>query len=358
MSDASNTPPGQDQFGSPQGQEKVAARILRRWRQLSGGKQVRDHERRTLIACSGGADSVCLVRALAKYPSSCIVAYIQHDIRAVDVTSEEVDFVAELAHRLEMGFETMQIAVTGFDGNLEANARRLRYESLKQIAKKNNCRYIATGHHADDQLETLLMNLIRGSGPSGMAAMAESRPLSADIDLIRPLLGISREQIEIYLKNLNQPWCQDQTNEDQEYLRNRIRHSVIPELRAIEPDISLRAVSWTQDINGFQNLLTRDVEELFDRGTLNGQTWSLSRAQLRVAEPVVLGSLLHFYFRTIHGPENADSITRRSIESWVQAVKSQSTDPSEHRVGPIVSHITSKTVSLDRAGLSGEREVS
>lgn len=325
------------------------ARILRRWRQLSGGRHTRDPDRKTLVACSGGADSVALAIALAQIPSSCVLAHIQHDMRTPEQAEHDRAYVEALAKRLGVDCAFGFAAVSEEPGNLEANAREARYQELTRIADEHACPYIATGHHADDQLETLLMHLMRGSGTRGMSGMRPTTPL-ANKTLLRPLLDIPRNEIETMLRELDIAWCHDQTNDDPAYVRNRIRQDLLPLLRRLDPEIARHASQWSQDLVAMQEVMDERVEAtLMEPCTITDSQWRWSRELLQAHPDIMLGYLPGLYCLRVLDNEGADRITRRAIDSWIRSVKSDSNNPTEHRIGPIVAHIRAHEVRFTPA---------
>lgn len=322
------------------------ARILRRWRQLTGGRQTRDSQRRTLVACSAGADSVALAAALSTTPGSCVIAHICHDIRSPDQTHADQTFVESLAQQLGVAFVHKLVHVAAQPGNLEANARSARYKALEELASNNDCPFIATGHHANDQLETLIMHLMRGSGTRAMGAMLPERQLGIQ-RLIRPMLEITRAEIESMLREHDISWREDETNDEIQFLRNRIRHELVPTMSSIDPQIASHASAWASDLVAMQSLIDMQVNtqliSIAQRGELS---WTWDRDALRTQPDLLLGYLpIRFCSHALRNT-GADQITRRAIEAWVRSVKSDSTDPSTHQIGPILSKVSARCVSF------------
>ena len=147
---------------------------------------------------------------------------------------EDEQFVVELCRRLSVTCEVGRVAVDRLaaesgDG-IEAAARTARYHFLEQTAGRLGARFVATAHTADDQAETILHRIVRGTGIRGLSGMARVRPLG-HATLIRPLLGVRRAELQAYLDALGQPYRHDQSNADLRFTRNRIRHQTMPQLR-------------------------------------------------------------------------------------------------------------------------------
>jgi tRNA(Ile)-lysidine synthase len=195
------------------------------------------HEVTVLLAVSGGADSVALACALESLRGPAlgrlIVAHFNHRLRGEEADADE-RFVVDLARRLGLACEVWRErvdtqAITDGDG-LEAAARTVRYAFLQAAAERLGARYVATAHTADDQAETVLHHVIRGTGLAGLAGIPRARLLGPAVTLIRPLLAIRREDALNYLAELNQPFRNDGTNAQTRFTRNRLRHELLPKL--------------------------------------------------------------------------------------------------------------------------------
>lgn len=188
-----------------------------------------------LIAVSGGPDSVALLYAL-HHLSSCLslklgVAHVNHQLRAEYAEMDE-QFVQSLAQQIDVPFYLKKCDVRHYAKtnrlSLEDAARKVRYDFFSNTLKKNGYSRVATAHHLDDNAELILMNLIRGSGKSGISGIP---PIRQKI-IIRPLIQVSRKEIMAFLSENKLPYRLDQTNQDLSFTRNRIRHRLIPELQS------------------------------------------------------------------------------------------------------------------------------
>jgi tRNA(Ile)-lysidine synthase len=186
-----------------------------------------------LLAVSGGSDSVALLRAMAAIkgdgPGRLCAAHVNHHLRA-EADADEA-FVVDLCRRLgipcEVGHAAVTQAAADAGDGIEAAARQARYRFLEDAAGRLGARFVVTAHTADDQAETILHRIIRGTGVGGLAGMARTRPLG-HAALIHPLLGIRRAELAAYLDALAQPCRQDLSNADLRFTRNRIRHELLP----------------------------------------------------------------------------------------------------------------------------------
>lgn len=226
------------------------------------------HEGETVVvAVSGGADSVALLDLLARcrHPRlSLVVAHLNHCLRG-EASDADQAFVAHLAKLLGLPFYAQRTDVARLAQkerlSLEDAGRSARYLFLTETASAIGASSIALAHHQDDQAETVLMRLLRGSGGSGLAAM---RPVSQGL-LKRPLLKISREELERYLKGRGLTWRTDESNADTSFLRNSIRHELIPQLKRYNPAVIKRLSATAEILAADEELLERLTEETFAR---------------------------------------------------------------------------------------------
>lgn len=187
---------------------------------------------RVAAAVSGGADSVALLRILLELREELgivlSVAHFNHQIRGAEADSDQ-KFVAELAQafQLELHAGSGDALAHARDHKLsvESAARELRHRWFRDLIEQQRVEKIATAHSLDDQAETVLMRILRGTGVRGLAGIA---PEQKEKHLIRPLLAVSRQEIEAYLGSLHQLWCNDATNQDLGHTRNRVRHTLLP----------------------------------------------------------------------------------------------------------------------------------
>jgi tRNA(Ile)-lysidine synthase len=187
-----------------------------------------------VVAVSGGPDSVALLRALVasgthSSAGPLVVAHLNHGLRGAESDGDE-DFVRSLC--AELGIvahcESLDVRSAAIGANLEATARRLRYDWLAGIARQVGAEWVATGHTANDQAETVLHRLLRGAGLAGLRGIAPRRELTTGVTLIRPLMSVNRQEVIDYLEEIGQPTRLDSTNLDPALTRNRLRHELLP----------------------------------------------------------------------------------------------------------------------------------
>lgn len=242
------------------------AAVIKKHSMLSGGEGV-------LVGLSGGTDSVCLIHVLQgikdKFALTLSAVYIDHGLRPGE-TGKEAAFCRQLCKDLGIPFTTRSVDVKSYAKEQRMNkqeaARQLRYRAFDEVSYETGARKIALGHTADDQAETLLMRLLRGSGPTGLAGIPPVRK-----NIIRPLIETERKDIERFLDEEKIGSIVDSSNAKEDYLRNRIRLSIFPMLRELNPDIT-GALSKTAAIirdeeKYFEIIVTRALMKLISRKT-------------------------------------------------------------------------------------------
>ncbi|MGZ7046240.1 MAG: tRNA lysidine(34) synthetase TilS [Candidatus Aminicenantales bacterium] len=275
---------------------------------------------RVLAACSGGPDSVALVRLLLKLreemPLEIVIAHFNHRIRAEAGADES--FVAELAGRwvlpLVSGSKNVRREAAKRNLNLEETARILRYEFFRDAARKTGATKIATGHNMNDQAETFLMRLFRGAGLPGLSGIeAVSGPAACSV--IRPLLGVRREEIEAYLRAERLEFRTDASNTDRRFLRNRIRLGLLPEIeRNYEPRIVEHLARLAALIGEEDDLLSGFNRALADEFILRSKgEASLDVRTLALVPPALARRVAREFIREIKGDLRAVSF--EDIES-------------------------------------------
>ncbi len=200
---------------------------------------------RILVALSGGADSVCLLSALLECGADVCAFHLNHCIRGEEADRDE-EFCRTLCQSFNVPFSSVKANIPCISAErgtgIEETARSVRYQELEREACRVNADCIATAHNADDNVETVIFNLVRGCSPDGLCGIPRKRD-----NIIRPLLDSTREEIEAYLGEKKLSFVTDSTNSDTTYTRNKIRHSVMPILRSINPTVSA-SVAKTCDV--------------------------------------------------------------------------------------------------------------
>lgn len=225
-----------------------------------------------IVGVSGGADSLALLHALSRLLASeqLIVAHLDHKLRPT--STDDAQQVAELAANLGVRFHRDEVDVAALASangwSIEEAGRKARYRFLAQLALREDTAVVVVGHHADDQAETVLMHMLRGSGLAGLRGMQPfgRLPDAPDVWLLRPLLRVSRADILSYCEeNALQPTF-DETNLDRDFLRNRIRHELLPLLESVNPNFGERLRDMADIVSAdyalLQELVDRDWDEV------------------------------------------------------------------------------------------------
>ena len=222
--------------------------------------------KRIAVALSGGLDSVVLLdsvykSALAKKrPPEIWAFHIHHGLQKA--ADDWFLFCEKLASKYQVHFD-FRLLHLGKDlkqGNLEARARSARYKALAELCAEHGIRDLLLAHHQNDQAETVLLQLLRGSGVAGLAAMSEKRELKYANDVItlwRPLIEHSKAELEAYAKTNRLKWVEDPSNQDTQYRRNAIRKNIIPKLEKIQPDAVVNLARSAKVLAQSQTLLDR-----------------------------------------------------------------------------------------------------
>lgn len=222
-----------------------------------------------VVGVSGGADSVCLFHVLQQLQSNGVftiaVAHINHGLRGDDAYADE-EFTKLLCQQYDVPYKSISIDVKDEAAkrgmSIEEAGRLVRREIFEEFAKECGANKIALGHHLDDQAETVVFNLVRGSGLSGLCGI---HPVNGKY--IRPLLCVGKTQIEDYLRKNHLSWQIDETNMTKDYTRNKIRHSVIKELVDINPRAQEHIAVAAKSLQEVEAYLTWQMKVSYDHHT-------------------------------------------------------------------------------------------
>lgn len=247
------------------------------------------HGATVVAAVSGGSDSTALLLALTvlRHRSEGyrpVIVHINHTLRP-DAGDDE-RFVADLAARFELPFRSAAINPGVERGNTLAHARRLRYEALADIAQQAGAAAVVTAHHADDQFETMLMALSRGTGIEGLRGMRRRRQLRPGLPLVRPLLTLRKETLTELCNAANVTWREDPSNRDLSKSRARLRQEVLPVLESLWPGAASRAAATSESLALAVRLVRRAVRKKF--GPTGVTSWR--RRDLASLSPALLSA--------------------------------------------------------------------
>ncbi|MBA4373878.1 MAG: tRNA lysidine(34) synthetase TilS [Thermodesulfovibrio sp.] len=278
-----------------------------------------------LVGLSGGPDSVCLLHLLhriqAQFGLQLHAVYVNHNLRPEEIPAE-ISFCEKTCRELGVNFILKSVDVASHQKqqglNRQEAGRELRYMAFEEAAAGIGASKIALAHNADDQAETIFMRLIRGSGPKGLGGIPPKRGR-----IIRPLIETERGLIEQFLENENIPFVLDSSNLKQDYLRNRFRLSLMPELKKINPNLlhTLRTTAsiLQEEERYLEIIVTKTLMKLISRKSAHRIELFLS--PLERLETVILRRVLR---RAIDGTEGLRSIGFQNIEDIMNLLKNGS----------------------------------
>jgi tRNA(Ile)-lysidine synthase len=268
---------------------------------------------RYLVGVSGGRDSVALLHSLIDLGyKNLIVCHFDHQLRGRSSRADAI-FVQKLAGKYDVDLVLGSANVRAFAAkkkmSIETAARAARYEFFAQVTKRRRCRTIFLGHHADDLVETFLINLFRGAGTSGLSAMRAVSLRKIDnvkLQIVRPLLGVWREEIDKYIRKHRLKFREDASNKNLAPLRNRIRHRIIPEIekqlgRNVRGTIWRAATIAAEEESFFEALLPDKLSKLT----------ALAVKPLRAMPVAVQRRMLHEWLRARDVPDLGFDLVER-----------------------------------------------
>lgn len=242
--------------------QKLSAHITQHLSFLTGKK--------LLIAISGGIDSVVLTHALHQLDFSIGLAHCNFTLRDRESDLDEL-FVEDFGKQLRCKIHTTRFNTSNFaEANhlsIQMAARKLRYDWFGELLSKHSYDYLLTAHHADDNLETFLINLTRGTGLEGLTGI----PMINE-KIVRPLLPFSREEIVTYATTHDLAWREDASNQETKYIRNKIRHHVVPLLKELNPSLLSVFQKTTTHLQDAHTIVVDQIEELLQNGAVKHTT--------------------------------------------------------------------------------------
>ncbi len=287
---------------------------------------------RALVAVSGGPDSVALLHLLVRTGGpreQIVVGHVNHKLRGED-SELDAHFVAELCDKL--GVKLVMRAAEppgGSKDGLEEAARRLRYACLREVAEEEGARFVLTAHTADDQAETILYRLFRGTGLHGLRGIPRSRPFGPAA-LVRPLLSFKRQELLQYLHELGESYRQDRTNDSLAFARNRVRHLVIPAALRVHPAAIEGVLKLGEMAQETCSFIQRQIELAIDT-CVQSRTKNLvviDRDKLLRLDPFLIQGLFLELWRSQQWPMR--DLTRRHIFAMRRFVTSSPSEKIAH----------------------------
>lgn len=268
-------------------------------------RRIGRNDRPGVLAVSGGADSVALFRACVEHSLPVTVTHVNHGLRGAESDGDE-SFVRNLAERFHCPFRSLRATMPEGE-NLEAAGRSARYRFFETVARDTGAAWIATAHTADDQAETVLHRLLRGTGLRGLRGISEAHDLFPGCRLVRPLLKATRTDLLLYLKSIHQDYRTDSSNADRTFTRNRIRHDLLPQLATYNPgivDVLNRLAEQARDEFAVIERLTGELIARAEKPRA-GTMIVLNRAVLAAADPYLVCELFRSIWQREGWPQGA-----------------------------------------------------
>ena len=281
---------------------KLEKKLQAALRRLGVGAQ-----EKVVVAVSGGADSTALLDALIRLrerkglPGAIIVAHLNHQLRGEE-SDEDERFVRKLAGQSNLPACVERIAVADHarsgKKNLEATARRLRYDFLRRAAEEHEANFVFTAHTLDDQAETVLMRLARGSGAEGLRGIHRIVVLSEKLKLARPMLAVKRAEVIEHCEHYKLAFRHDSSNLSMDFTRNRIRHELLPKLETFNPRIQESLARASELIADDEDFIQPFADKLLDEAREGAR---LNIKPLQKAHPAIVRRVLRQWLRGEQG---------------------------------------------------------
>lgn len=301
------------------------------------------HNARVLVAVSGGADSVALLHGLIAVRDALgltlTAAHLDHRLRG-DASTADARWLVELCERLGVPLhvgcdDVRQIAEQRQQG-IEETARQVRYDFLKRTAEADVATHVAVAHTADDQAETILHHVLRGTGVAGLAGMPRVRPLTETVQLARPMLDVRRADVGAYLSEIGAEYRSDESNAELSFTRNRIRHSLLPLLRReYNPAVDEALRRLGRQAAEVQTAIEELAGRLLDEALLDARpsTCRLDCQRLRDQPRHLVRECFRLLWKRQQWPRQ-----RIGFDDWQRLAESVTTGGSVTLPGPIQAH--------------------
>lgn len=248
---------------------------------------------RLLLAVSGGMDSMFMMRLFSQSSFLAGVAHCNFKLRGEE-SDQDQEFVKQEAEKLKLPFYTVSFSTESYAGRRKIStqmaARELRYEWFEQLARKEGYPLIAVAHHLNDLVETMLINLIRGTGPAGMHGIFPKKG-----NIIRPLLAFTREEIAAEVRRQAIPYREESSNASDKYLRNRLRHQVIPVFQELNPNLEHTFAANARHFLEAEQLIDQHIAPYRELIKRDNESWRLPCQALE--EQKISGSVLFHLLR-------------------------------------------------------------
>ena len=281
--------------------------------------RIMSNEDKIVVAVSGGPDSMFLLDTLLKVRESkvfdIIVAHVNHNVRFESY--KEAECVKEYCEKNNMIFEYMIIDKYGTN-NFHDYARTIRYRFFESLVAKYNAKYLLTAHHGDDLMETILMRIVRGSTVSGYAGFNRENKFDK-YTIIRPLITLTKKEIEEYMDNNNLWYAVDKSNMKDVYTRNRYRKYILPKLKEENKNVHKKFLKFSEKITDVSNFFDKYVDNQYSKIVIND---IINLKELLKEDRVVIESIISKYLYKIY-KDNIYMITDKNIDTLYNSITSK-----------------------------------
>ncbi len=289
-------------------------------------------ESKLLIACSGGVDSIVLTHLLYQRKMEFDLAHCNFGLRGAESDSDQA-FTEKLGQQLCVKVYVKQFDLSKQSGSIQLIARDLRYEWFHQLIKEHNYDFLLTAHHTDDSMETFLINLSRGTSIEGLTGIPENSNRT-----LRPLLPFSKEQILNYAKEQGLHWREDSSNAETKYLRNEIRHEIIPKLKKLHPTFLQNFQNTQEHLQNTQLWVENQIKTIKERLFVKEDNRiSISAKELNKIQP--LESTLYFLFK------NYGFTDTKNLKDLLFAISGKQLVSKTHRLVKNREHLLLEEIS-------------
>ena len=267
-----------------------------------------------ICATSGGIDSMCLLSILLKYNIKIVCAHVNHNLR--EESFEEYEFVKKYCNDNNVIFEGITLDKIN-DGNLEFEFRKKRYDFFDKLMKKYNAKYLFTAHHGDDLIETILMRITRGSSLEGYSGFDKVN-IRNNYKILRPLIYLTKEDINEYAKENNIEYREDYTNKSDKYTRNRYRKYILPKLKEENKNVHLKFLKFSEELENSYIYINNYISSLLEKNYINNKLYI---EEIKEYDEFILKKMIYEILKNNYN-DNINLINDSNIFEIIKIIKS------------------------------------
>lgn len=300
-----------------------------------------------IIGVSGGPDSIFLLNCLLKFEPKVkiIVAHINHALRGIEADLD-TEFVKDFAKKHSLPFHSTKIDIMALakssKKSIEETGREIRYKFFNKLFKKLKANYLLTAHHADDNLETILLNFIRGASLVGLSGMCEITTRKDGLKIFRPLLCVTKEEICSTLAENQCKFRIDNTNSDVTIPRNFLRHSVIPLLKRLNPNLAQTILKNAGNIHEIHKHIEKDANKWIEENKINSEEndYTFDLKSFTSLAHALQQEIIMKIYKKLSG--TAKNITKANIDE-VLSIINKNIGRKQKKLGKYIVEIKNKT---------------